>query len=86
MSVTMSENRQRPRWTSPFADIALRALLKLHFDYLAWSTPQDLECSDPEQEILCGPGLAYTDEVTSCAAITREFEAGRVDTQTLRIT
>lgn len=66
-----------PPWTRSFADIALRGLLKLHLDYLLWSTPQDFESGDYRSQLLTGPGIALADEVTACASITQEFLASR---------
>jgi hypothetical protein len=60
-----------------FSEITLRALLRLHHDYLACSVPQE-RIPLKNQSLSRGPGVALADELTVCAAIAQEFLASRL--------
>ncbi len=74
---TQSKLEHTPPWTRQFADICLRALLRVHLDYLDWSASQHFGRESVGSPLLTGPGLALADELTVCAAITREFMTSR---------
>lgn len=66
-----------PPWTRFFAEIALRALLRVHHDYLLWSLPQKWRREYDASLLTCSPGAAFADEPSVCAAIVQEFMASR---------
>jgi hypothetical protein len=66
-----------PPWTRIFIEIALRGLLRLHLDYLLWSLPQTWRTELDSGLLTSGPGVAFADEPTVCAAISQEFMVSR---------
>jgi hypothetical protein len=73
----MSGTSGKPNWKHMFSEITLRALLRLHHDYLDWSQPQE---SRPikDQWLSRNPGVAFADELTVCGAIAQQFISSRL--------
>lgn len=60
-------------WAERFAELALRAMRRIHYDYGAWHLGQQWSPDAPElQGVNQGLGVAAADELTVCAAITQE--------------
>ncbi len=60
-------------WTEVFVEMAMRALMSVHQDYLLWSTNQNIRQQADFTRLNRGPGVAYAGEVTVCAAISQQF-------------
>jgi len=75
-------------WTDSFIQLALRAIRKVHHDYLPWSLSQDLKqdlertAQDARADALArlntGEGIELADEQYVCAAIQQELIASRL--------
>jgi hypothetical protein len=77
----VEKNEGVPPWIPIFTEIALRALLRLHYNYLYYSTNQQPSKQQNVEVLNSGPGVAYADELTVCAAIFQEFLASRYVTK-----
>lgn len=68
-----NQKNTRPQWPNIFIEIALRALLKLHHEYIIWANPNIANNKSNIKDLNQGQGIEFADERTVCAAITQEF-------------
>jgi hypothetical protein len=71
------DSKKAPPWTQVFFELAIRALLRVHHDYLAWDIEQRPNVQPDFQAINNGSGILFADEPAVCAAISQEFIASR---------
>lgn len=70
-------------WRRILIELALRALRRVHHDYLLWDVKQDLSPTPDLLSLNTGHGVEYADERTVCAAITQEFIYSRYSSGTM---
>lgn len=69
----MSDKKPYP-WVAVFIEIVLRAMRKIHFDYIVWGIGRQWKMSPEKAKLInMGHGIELVDERFVCATITQEF-------------
>jgi hypothetical protein len=77
MLIMPRQGSEIPLWTRIFIEVVVRALVRVHHEFLLYSINQKPDTEPNFESLNNGPGLAYADELTVCSAIAQEFLATR---------